>query len=240
MKAAAIMQPTYLPWAGYFGMMDRVDVFILLDTVQFAKRSWQQRNQIKTAQGPLMLTVPVLSKGAREQRINQVVIDRSRDFPASHVKAIELAYRRAPYFGRYAPALFALLRRPEEQLCHLTILLIEWLKAELGITTELQRTSDLGTTGSRAELLADVCAAIGATHYLSPPGSREYMEASDAFAERGIVVAYHEFAHPEYPQLGKGFVPYMSVIDLLFNAGPDSLGIIRSAYAERRLCGASP
>jgi hypothetical protein len=239
MASAAIMQPTYLPWLGYFGLMDRVDHFVLLDNVQFAKRSWQQRNQIRTAQGPLLLTVPVLSKGARGQLIHEVAIDRSRGFPADHVKAIELAYRKAPHFPQYAPHLFSILNGGHERLCELTVSLIEWLRSELGIRTRLLNARELTATGRKADLLASLCRAIGAQRYLSPPGSREYMEETDAFAAQGIEVEYHEFHHPTYPQRGDGFVPQMSVIDLLFNAGPGSLEVIRSAYGREGVCVAS-
>ena len=98
----AIMQPTYLPWMGYFAMIDQVDIFIIFDSVQFSKRSWQQRNQINTANGPAWLTVPVLSKGKRGQLINEVKIDTTSNFHKSHILLIENNYSRAPYFLEYS------------------------------------------------------------------------------------------------------------------------------------------
>lgn len=232
MTSAAIMQPTYLPWLGYFGLMDRVDVFILLDSVQFARRSWQQRNQIKTAQGAIWLTVPALSKGAREQLIRDVVIDRSRDFPDAHIRSIELNYRRSPYFDTYAPELFSILRGGQDRLAILTIELIGWLRDRLGITTPLRCASEINTAGRKADLLAALCEEVAADHYVSPPGSKDYMNESTAFSDRGIAVSYHEFAHPTYPQQYGDFLPHVSVIDLMFNTGPDSLAIIRRAVTE--------
>lgn len=227
------MQPTYLPWIGYFGMMDRVDVFVLLDSVQFARRSWQQRNQIKTANGPIWLTVPVLTKGAREQLIKDVRIDRSRDFPESHIRSIELNYRRSPHYDEYAPGLSAILRGRHERLSELTIEMISWLRDRLGISTSLRLSSDLCTGERKDSLLAALCELVMADHYLAAPGSRDYLDQSTAFAAKGIQVSYHEFAHPAYPQQFGGFVPYMSVIDLLFNVGRDSLSLIRSAYGGK-------
>lgn len=226
MKRVAIMQPTYLPWLGYFGLMKSVDLFILLDSVQFARRSWQQRNQIKTANGPIWLTVPVLSKGKRDQLITEVEIDRSRDFPQSHQKTLELNYKKAPHFDAYAPRLLSLLEDHNHQLIDLTIGVIACLRDALGIATPIRRSSEFDVPGTKAELLASLCDQVGATEYISPPGSMDYLEESDAFARRGIPLRYFSFTHPEYPQRFGGFLPYMSVIDLLFNCGPDSLSMI--------------
>lgn len=226
MTRVAIMQPTYLPWIGYFGLMKAVDLFILLDSAQFARRSWQQRNQIKTANGPIWLTVPVLSKGRRDQLITEVEIDRSRDFPQSHQKALELNYKKAPHFDACAPQLLSLLAADNRLLTDSTISVIAWLRDALGITTPIRRTSEFEVTGAKAELLASICEQVGATEYISPPGSKDYLEETDAFARRGIPLRYFNFAHPEYPQRFGGFLPYMSVVDLLFNCGPESLPMI--------------
>ena len=158
MKTVAIMQPTYLPWMGYFALMDAVDEFIILDRVQFARRSWQQRNRIKTPQGPLM--------------------------------------------GE--------------------------LRQMLGIDTPLTFASDLPGAGAKADLLANLCVARGATHYVSPPGSRDYLESSQALDAAGVSLSYFDYEHPVHPQLHGEFLSHLSVIDLLFNTGPDALSILRS------------
>ena len=123
MKKIAIMQPTYLPWLGFFGLMKSVDLFIILDSVQFAKRSWQQRNQIKTIVGPKWITIPVFSKGKREQLISEVLIDYSRDYPDNHMKTLELNYKTTPYFELFAPQLFKIMqlnyKHLSESLLHL-------------------------------------------------------------------------------------------------------------------------
>lgn len=227
MMRVAIMQPTYLPWLGYFGLMQSVDLFILLDSVQFTRRSWQQRNQIKTMNGPLWLTVPVLSKGKREQLISEVEIDYSRDFLRTHQKTLEMNYRKTAYFGALSPQLFEILGADNKYLSGLTINLMLWLRSVLGITTPIRLASEFETSGTKADLLASLCEQVGATEYISPPGSKVYLDESDAFAKRGIPLHYFGFKHPEYLQQFGDFLPYMSVIDLLFNCGSESASLIK-------------
>ena len=226
----AIMQPTYLPWLGYFALMDRVDCFILLDTVQFARRSWQQRNQIKTATGPLWLTVPVRSKAKRDQRIMDVEIETTERFPRNHIRSIEVNYARSPAYADYAGDLFDAIDAGHQQLAGLTIGVIRWLRQALGIGTDLRLASEIGGAGHRADLLADLCRKVGAREYVSPPGSRAYLDDSDAFEQAGIPVRYHAYAHPTYRQAHGEFLPYMSVVDQMMNEGDRSLAIIRSGY----------
>ena len=223
----AIMQPTYLPWMGYFAMIDRVERFIILDSVQFAKRSWQQRNKIKTANGPIWLTVPVKSKGRRDQRIRDVLIEQERDFSKNHINAIEHNYRKADFFNTYSSELFDILGKKHLKLEGLTTELICWLKDKLCISTPIIFSNGLKHTGTKAELLAGFCEELGADEYVAPLGSRDYIQASNCFSEKGITVTYHEYEHPRYRQQYGDFMPYISVIDLLFNEGPDSLSIIR-------------
>lgn len=226
MTRVAIMQPTYLPWAGYFGLIQSVDLFILLDSVQFTKRSWQQRNQIKTANGPLWLTVPVLSKGKRDQLISEVEIDYGQDFPRSHQKTLEMNYKNSLYFDSFGPGLVATLGGNDKYLSELTTKSIKWIRDALGIKTPIRLASEFATTGVKADLLASLCEQVGATEYISPPGSKVYLDESDAFVKRGIPISYFVFKHPEYPQRFGDFSPYMSVVDLLFNCGPASSSII--------------
>lgn len=228
----AVMQPTYLPWIGYFGMIDRVNTFVFLDSVQYAKRSWQQRNQIKTANGPIWLTVPVISKGRGQQLISDVEIDVSRNFQDSHIASLEHNYRKAPYYSNYSDELFSLLGKGHAHLSELTIELIAWFCEALGISTSLMHSSAMENAGTRAELLAMLCEQVDASEYISAPGSREYLEESDAFSRRGIKINYNDYEHPEYPQLYGEFTPYMSIVDLLFNMGPESLATIRKGYGQ--------
>lgn len=226
MFRVAIMQPTYLPWIGYFGLMNSVDLFIFLDSVQFTKRSWQQRNQIKNPSGPQWLSVPVISKGRRDQKIHEVALDPSSHFSADHKKAIEHNYRKSPYFDVIAPELFFVLDKPHHSLANLNIELILKLQQLLGIETPTLRSSEMNGNGTKADLLLSLCKESNTEEYISPPGSRGYLDESDAFSKANIPVKYFHFRHPEYSQLFGDFLPYMSVIDMLFNEGNDSSKMI--------------
>lgn len=231
----AIMQPTFLPWIGYFAMIDRVDRFVYLDSVQFAKRSWQQRNRIKAAQGELMLSVPVLSKGKRDQTIAEAQIDWDSGFAAKYVRSIESAYRSAPHFAEHFEPLRERLTASAPSLADYTIGLIEFLCASFGITTPRERSSNLKATGQKADLLATICSELGAARYLSAPGSRDYIEESDAFRKAGVAVNYHNYEHPAYPQGAGEFLPYMAAIDLLFHCGGEAgLRIIRQGVSGKQ------
>ena len=225
MKKIAVMQPTYRPWAGYFSLMSSVDHFILLDDVQFSRRSWQQRNQIKTSSGPRWLTVPVLSKGQRSQLINQVQIDPSSNYSSDHLEAIRHSYLRSPFFPEYFPSLSSTLVQ-HHKLVDLNVSLILFLKELLGIATPVTLSSTIATSGHKADLMASICVSLGATHYVSAEGSRAYLESSEAFSGLGIPVSYFNFHVQEYSQQFPGFSPNMSVIDMLMNCGRTSTDLI--------------
>jgi len=225
----AIMQPTYLPWIGLLAMIDQVDRFVFLDDVAFNDRSWQQRNYIRAGDDRRMLTVPVLKKGRRGQSIKDVELMLGGAFPEDHIRSIQLAYAKAPFFGDSASALFEIMRREQTRLSEITIAVTRWLLDVFGIVTPTICSSALKAGGSKADRLVAICQEVGADFYLSAPGSREYIEDSGAFQSAGISVDYHDYAHPDYRQPGNGFVPYLGAIDLLFNEGRNAgLGILRS------------
>ena len=226
----AIAQPTYLPWLGYFDLLDQVDKFVLLDTVQFSKQSWQQRNRIKTPTGLMWLTVPVVFRGRLGQRIVDVEI-REPEFWRDHLRTIELNYRRAPFFDRYYPDLSELLRSASSglRLAELTIILFRWLSEVLGIQTPIVRSSELAAEGKRTHLLAEICSLSGATTYVSPLGSADYLlQEMPILTDRGVNVVFQHYEHPLYHQLFPPFQAHASVLDLLFNEGENSLATIRS------------
>lgn len=227
-RTLAIMQPTFLPWVGYFALMDRVDRFVFLDDVQFDKRSWQQRNRIKTANGPLWLTVPVLTKGRRDQTIAQVRLQPEARFAETALKTLEHAYGKAAYFtpvmDQVAPAFGA----ADEGLCALNIALIEALCSLMGLQPDLVRSSETPVASTKAQRLADLCQRHGAARYVSPPGSKAYLDGDDALARAGVALEYFAYEHPVWPQLHGGFEPYMGALDLVMNALPEALEILRS------------
>ena len=225
----AIMQPTYLPWSGYFGLLDSVDLFVFLDSVQFDKRSWQQRNKIKTLNGSQWLTVPVLSKGKTKQKINEVQIDSAANFSTKHQNSILHNYNKTSFYTDVSSMLFASLDSKVSSLAELNIGIIKQINTFLGIKTESVLFSALDCKGSKADLLASICKHVGATEYISSLGSKEYLEQSDAFSEIDVPVQYFYFNHPKYPQVFGEFIDNMSIIDMLMNCGENSISLIKFA-----------
>ncbi len=227
---AAISQPTYLPWLGYFDLIDQVDAFVFLDAVQFEKQSWQQRNRIKTPAGLQWLTVPVVFNGRFGQMIHQVEI-RDREFWRKHLRSIEVNYGRAAFFDRYYPELAKGLPpwASTGSLAELTMETIRWFCGVLGIQIKLTTSSALSQPGRRSELLVNLCRALGADEYLSPLGSAVYLcDDLPKFSSAGIEVKFQHYEHPEYRQLFPPFLSYASALDILFNEGPRAMEIIRS------------
>jgi hypothetical protein len=224
----AIMQPTYLPWSGYFALIHSVDLFVYLDNVQFEKRSWQQRNQIKTANGVQLLTVPVLSKGMMDQKINQTKLDLTSKFSDKHIKSITLNYKKAPFYNYVEEKLFNAMRTNTDSLVGLNLEIIHALNDLLGISTKTIKSSSINCIGRKADLLASICIEVGATEYISVNGSKNYLDNSKAFDAIDIPVKYFNFKHPKHKQLFDGFIENMSVIDILMNCGEKSLGLIKA------------
>jgi hypothetical protein len=221
-----ILQPGYLPWLGFFDQLRRADVFVYYDDVQFDKHGWRNRNRIKTQAGPLWLTVPVLHSGQQGfPRILDVEIDGRTPWARKHVASIRQAYARAPFLGRYLPALEELLQRRWERLVDLdlacTALMAEWF----GLSRRVERSSGLGIGGDRTERLVSICRHFGASTYVSGDAAGTYLDVP-LFERHGITVEWQQFAHPVYPQLHGPFVPYLSAIDLILNCGEDGRAVL--------------
>ncbi len=224
-----IHQPEHLPWLGFFDKLRQADLFVLLDTCQFAKDDFQNRNRIKTAQGPTWLTVPVYKAGRSEQAIIETQICNDRDWGRRSLALITQSYARSPFFATHRPFFTELYTQRWTSLVDLNITIISYLAEQFGLGNRFVRASALGIAerGPTQVNLA-ICRAVGATAYLSGRAGRTYLDETP-FAEHGISVRYQEFQHPVYPQLWGDFVPGMSAIDLLFNCGPESLAILTAA-----------
>ena len=221
-----IMQPTYLPWMGYFDLIDQSDIFVFLDNVQFEKQSWQQRNKIKTPKRAIWLTVPVLQ--SLGQKINEVKINNNSKWKEKHWKSIKYNYDKAPYFKRDFEFFEELYHTNWEYLVDMNIHVIEGVSKQLNIKKDFIKSSNMNIKGRKTELVVGICKELNADTYLSPLGSAVYIEENNLFEREGIKLEYQHFEHPNYKQLWGDFIPYMSVIDLLFNEGDKSLDIIRS------------
>jgi hypothetical protein len=219
-----ILQPSYIPWRGYFDQINRADVFVFYDDVQYDKHGWRNRNQIKTKQGRQWLTIPVHSAGVVEKSIpiNRVEIDWSKPWNEAHWKALTFAYKRAPYFSSYAALLESFYKRHDKLLADFTIELTVALARELGIQhTRFIRSSDLQVNGQKTDRLVQILSQVGAKHYISGPSARDYIE-NERFASAGITLEYMDYNYPEYTQLHPPFDPNLSILDLLFMTGPDA------------------
>ncbi|MCP4448981.1 MAG: WbqC family protein [Myxococcales bacterium] len=228
----AVMQPTYLPWIGYFDLIDRVDAFVLLDDVEFSRQSWQQRNRIKGAQGLQWLTVPVRCSGRSKQTLSSVEVADTR-FARKHLKSIEQHYRKSACYATYADEIEKILcdSNSHRMLSTLNSSIIYWLASSLGIPTKILRSSELQLSGTRGARVADICSVLGATSYVSPMGAAQYLsEDIGAFQEHGVDVVFHDYEHPSYTQLYGDFVPFAAAVDLLFNEGTESKEILRSGF----------
>jgi hypothetical protein len=221
----AIHQPHYLPWLGYLAKWAEADLFIFLDTVQFEKHGWQNRNRIKTRHGPRWLTVPVHVRLG--EPIAEVRLDGSQAWARRHLRALEHAYARAPYWARYAPALRAFYQRPWRRLAPLAVASAEWLARAVGIATPTRLASEFGvTTPDPTGRLVALCRAVGARVYLAGRDAARYLDPAP-FAAAGIEVRVQDYRHPVYPQLHGEFVPFLSALDLLLTQGDGALAILR-------------
>jgi hypothetical protein len=227
MKKVAIVQSNYIPWKGYFDMIAAVDEFILYDDMQYTRRDWRNRNQIKTPQGVQWLTVPVLVKGKYHQTIRETLIDGT-DWAAAHWKTIEQNYKRAAHFNEVAQWLRPLyLEREYTLISELNRTFIEHICRYLGITTRITNSWDYTLIEGKSERLADLCAQAGGTIYISGPAAKDYIDNA-IFGERGIQVSWFDYSgYPDYPQLWGDFVHGVSIIDLLFNCGAESARAMR-------------
>lgn len=227
-KRVAIVQSNYLPWKGYFDLIRSVDQFILYDEVQYTRRDWRNRNRIKTQSGPAWITVPVSVKGRYHQRIDETEVS-DRNWGRRHWAAIHHAYARARYFDDYSTPFRDYLEAPTPaRLSRINFDLLEIAMRALGITTPLTWSTELHTsTSGRSERLLSICLSAGASVYVSGPAARMYLDAG-MFESSGVSVEWFGYEdYPEYEQLHPPFVHEVSVIDLLFNAGPDSLQMLQ-------------
>lgn len=224
MVSCAIMQPTYLPWCGYFNLIDSVDHFIFLDDVKLEKSDWHIRNRIKSANGDLMLSISVnLPMGRMNTMINQATLDFTKPWQKKHLKSIFSNYRKAKYFDDIFPFIEKLINEQHNNLSHYTINIIKAISKQLGITTNFVLASNLDKTDKVKDYrLVELCQQMSANHYLSPAGSADYLEKHSpggAIAANNIKLDYQDFMHPNYPQLYGEFVSHLSILDMLFNCG---------------------
>jgi len=218
----AVIQSSYIPWKGFFDLIGRCDEYVIYDSMQYVKRHWHNRNRIKTANGVEWLTIPVVTKGRFEQRIDEVEIEKP--WADKHWRALELAYRRAAFFDRYAATVREWYERAdsERRLTDVNEIFLRGIAGLLGLKARIVRDRLYPAEGVRTERLLTIARAAGADRYLSGPSAKQYFDEA-LFTAAGIAPEWMDYqGYPEYPQLHGGFEHAVTALDLLFNTGPDA------------------
>ncbi len=226
----SVHQPQYIPWLGYFDKIDKSDCFVFLDQVQYKPREYQNRNKIRTKDGWMRLTVPVVSRGLGRQKICDVKIDNKTDWQKKHWESLKSCYNRAAFFKRHYHFFESVYSAKWERLIELNVHIIKYLLKELKIKTPLYYELEIYTSSQGTDRIIEICKKLKADTYLSGIGGKNYLE-EEKFVQAGIKLHYQNFVHPAYRQLytqaDNSFLPNMSVLDLLFNEGDKSINILR-------------
>ncbi len=229
----AIHQPEFIPWLKFFDKMKRVDKYIIFDHVQFKKRYFENRNQIKQEDYAVWLSIPVKTKGKYSQIINKVEIDNSSPWQKKSWEKVRHCYLKSQYFKEYYEELENLfLSQKYDKLINFNLAFIEWFRRILKIDTPMEYSSNMNVEKFKAsELVLEICLRTGAKEYLFGLSGKDYLKL-DNFNAAGVKVISQEFKHPKYKQKGREFIPYLSTLDLIFNCGPESHNILfnKSGY----------
>jgi hypothetical protein len=220
-RIIAIHQPNFLPWLGYFYKIYKSDIFVFLDNVQFTKNSYQNRVKIKSPQGAIWLTEPVLHNFG--QLTNEVKLNNKERWIDKHLKTLEMNYKRAKYFKEIYNLLAEIyLSKEWEYMSELNITFIKSISNYLGIKRKFLLASNLNVSGNSTDLLIGIIKKVDGNIYLSGKGGVKYQD-EEKFSQNNIKLVYSDFKHPVYPQLWGEFIEGLSIIDLLFNCGKDSI-----------------
>lgn len=227
-KKVAILQSNYIPWKGYFDLINSVDEFIIYDDMQYTKRDWRNRNKIKTLDGLRWLSIPVSVKGKYHQKINETLISDPQ-WAVKHWDTIVHSYKKSPYFMQYKEDFESFYATSDHlYLSSINIELIKLVNNILGITTKISLSSSFELVEGQTERLLDLCEQVGATEYLSGPAARSYFDENLAI-KLGIGVEWMSYDdYPEYSQMTMPFDHGVSIIDLIFNEGPNATKFMKS------------
>ena len=224
-----ISQPTFLPWIGYFAFLDKIDKIIFLDNVQFKKRSWQQRNNIKLNGQKKFLSISVKSKGKFDQKISEVEILHDKNIELIK-KQIFFEYKKAKYFKDYYKSICDIFDKKHQYLYELNIELIKFFIQVLNIKIDIDYSSNYSLNLKKENLIFELCKLNNCKEYLATLGSMNYLETFKFIPETNIKICYFEYEDIKYNQLGENFIPKLSILDLLLNEGKDSTNIIRKGF----------
>lgn len=235
MTRVAIVQSNYVPWRGYFDLIDDCDIFVVFDDVQYTDRDWRNRNTLKTPRGLEWISVSVTHR-SRGQLIQDIPIDWNVDWAGRHLNLLRQNYRDAPWYAEIVGEFADIIARKPQMLSELNVALMNWVMGRCNIKTRLIDAATLSGTGRKTERLLSLVKAVGGSVYLSGPSAEAYLDVS-TFAEAGIAVEFKSYDYAPYPQLWGGFKGGVSVLDLLMNTGPDARNFLKSQTSNRRAGG---
>jgi hypothetical protein len=213
-------QPQYLPYLGILHKISQADIFIIVDHVQYVRKSFHNRTYIKVAGQQQLLSIPVLSKGKYEAAIAEMQINNNQGWQRKHLKSLRLAYARAPFFEQFYADIEGIYDKNHEYLAAFTSELLIYFIRTFGLVDDIRVSSQLGIEGKKTDLLVELTRAVEGDVYLSGAGAKDYFD-EQVFRRSGFEHRFSNFVHPQYPQLGKGFLEGMGCVDLLFNCGAD-------------------
>jgi len=214
----AVIQPSYIPWKGFFDIINDVDIFVHLDCVQYTKSDWRNRNKIKTSNGLIWLTIPVkLSNDF--PKIKDVKIDNSQNWKKKHKESIRRAYSKSPYFKDYSWLLNEIYDKDFESLSDFNIYVTELIAKILSIETKFCRSSNFNLNGFKDDRLIEIMSIVNGNIYISGPSAKAYLDI-ERWEELNLEVIFKEYQYPSYHQRWGGFDHNVSILDLIFNEGP--------------------
>lgn len=226
-KKIAISQSNYIPWKGYFDMINMVDVFVIYDQVQYTKNDWRNRNILKTKKGKEWITIPVYQKQL-DQSIDETKVSLT-NWNVKHWKTIQAVYGKAPFFEVYKKKFEKLyLGCNGLLLSEINIRFIVGVCEILGVKTKIINSRELNLSGDKNERLIDACEKLSAKTYVSGPAAKSYLDES-LFADRNIKVEWIDYSgYPEYNQMHEPFEHGVSILDLIFNKGDQTPLFLKS------------
>ena len=232
-----ILQPGYIPWLGFFNQMFLSDLFIYLDDVQFDRRGWRNRNQIRGPHGAVWLTIPIVQKGRYNQILKETKIDNSSNWQTKHLRSLKHFYSRTRYFVSLYPQIERILKKEWKFLLDLDVQIINQINQFMGLNVQTEFASHFHISNhDKTGRLVEICHKSGINDYISGPLCEDYMDY-DQLKAFGINLYLHEYVHPEYPQRFTPFIPFLSIVDLLFNTGRHGLEILKNSQCLKKFQG---
>lgn len=218
-----ITQPNYIPWKGYFSNMRNVDYLVIYDDVQYTKRDWRNRNYLITNNGPSLISIPVITKGRFYQKINETKVS-DKNWYKKHWKFIENNYKKTKFYNYYSEIFYSSYHNIETDIIsEIDLIFIKKIIELLGLNIKILKSSELNIIGDRNTRLLNICNSLNCSTYVSAPAAKSYLN-ENLFKENNIQVEYYNYnKFKEYKQNWNGFDHKVSILDMFFNLGPETV-----------------